>query len=173
MQTNTPCTDHFRAEHTSVRRGLDAIEAELAAAPDTDDSRPTRDAFLGLIILFERDLARHLDDEERLLYAALRHHGVGDDAVLHACFQEHGDIRVGVQTMRRVWSRAFPGTPGVVAELKDCAARMITLVREHLEREEGSLFPRAETILTAAVLERPDASGHCFPSARSNGRSAI
>jgi hypothetical protein len=51
MQPRTPCTDHFRAEHTSVRCDLDAIEAGLALFPGTDDLPRTREALWHLLVI--------------------------------------------------------------------------------------------------------------------------
>lgn len=163
MAPNNSCTRHFRLEHIAVRRSLDAIEAELSAIAPGSAAAITRSALSHLDILLEHDLERHLEDEERLLYPALAQHTVGDDSLLHQCYQDHGDIRLRARSMRELLAKAHAMYPDAAAKLRECAERMITLIRAHMQREDDLLFPQAESILGRLTLERRDASGHDFP----------
>ncbi len=99
----------------------------------------------------ENDVARHFDLEERALFPVLaRYPGVvrGPLAVMDA---EHSTFREGLHRLRAAVD------DGDVDSQQRYARDLIDLLREHIAKEDGVLFPMAARILNADEQREVDA----------------
>ena len=158
MLPSASCTDHFRAENAATKCCLDEIDVELNHEHRTGSPSTCCDGASKLLILLERDFLRAMDEEEHLLYTALGRQLGSDDATLQDCYQDHGDIRTGVDALHRELHRVRAGAPEGAEELRASATTLIARIRNHMMLEETILFPRAELLLPPSVLARLDAS---------------
>ena len=130
-------TDVLRDEHALILRGLDVLEA--AAARATDGGH-VDDAWWARLIAWLRGFAdrNHHAKEERLLFPAMERAGVpAAGGPIEVMLEEHAQGRALIQAME--------ATAG--AERVANARRYISLLRAHIDKENGVLFPIAEGVL--------------------------
>ena len=132
-------TDPLRAEHRVIERALDLLAA-LARA-DELDSDAARD-----VIAFIRGYADelHHGKEEHRLFPMLEERGlprdVGPVAVM---LHEHEVGRAATAAM----SNALDA--GDAAAFRQAALEYTALLRDHIAKEDGVLFPMADSMLDA------------------------
>jgi hemerythrin-like domain-containing protein len=139
----TLATDVLRDEHRVILRGLVLLES-AADRVMNGESLPDDwwDGLVGVLRAFA-DRSHHAK-EERCLFPALVKAGIpaegGPVAVMLA---EHADGRDLIQAMWTV-------TP---ASRADAARRYARLLRDHIDKENGVLFPLAEAVLEEHTLQ--------------------
>jgi hemerythrin-like domain-containing protein len=139
----TLATDVLRDEHRVILRGLVLLES-AADRVINGESLPDDwwDGFIGVLRAFA-DRSHHAK-EERCLFPALVKAGIpaegGPVAVMLA---EHADGRDLIQAMWTV-------PPAYRA---DAARRYARLLRDHIDKENGVLFPLAEAVLEEHTLQ--------------------
>ena len=129
-------TDVLREEHRVILRALVVLEAG-AERLAVGDALP--EGWWENLIRWFRSFAdaNHHAKEERYLFPALAKVGVpSEGGPLAVMLEEHGESRDLVQAMER----DAAGRVGA-------ARRYVRLLRDHIEKENGVLFPLAETVL--------------------------
>ncbi len=131
-----PGTAELRHEHEVILRALAVLEraaARLAAG------RPLDEAALADLVRLCRTFADrcHHGKEEDTLFPLLRAKGVGSP--LAVFLEEHEEGRGYLRTVEG----AAPA-----AERAAAARRYVGLLRDHIERENGVLFPMADEVLS-------------------------
>ena len=137
-------TDILREEHRVILLALDALEG---AARRTTEGRALHDGWwAGLIEWFRAFADRsHHAKEERSLFPAMEKAGVPrEGGPIGVMLEEHARGRALVQAM----ADAVPGGRPALAR------EFARLLREHIDKENGVLFPMAD-----AVLEDPAQDG--------------
>ena len=126
-------TGWLRREHDAFRSLLDEMEETLRL--DAPEARLT--ALLGRLL---PALAAHERVERELLYPALLEHVKPMDPRLIDVFEEgHETLHEKTDALRSALEDREASVGRLVA-----AADFISLLREHLEEEEQTLFPLAE-----------------------------
>lgn len=144
-------TETLVAEHRLILRMLDQLE---------DRARRTalgtfRDyGFYLSAVDFIRSYADrfHHAKEEDVLFAALVENGMpAQHSPVAAMLQEHELGRGYVAGMERAARRALAGEEGMDGEIAANALGYLGLLREHIAKEDGILYPLAERILPDAL----------------------
>jgi hemerythrin-like domain-containing protein len=138
-------TEILRDEHVLILRALDLLEI---ASGRSESGRPAPEGWWAGLIAWLRAFAdrNHHAKEERALFPAMAQAGIpaGDGGPLAVMQDEHEQGRALMQTMMDSGAR-----PRALA-----ARRYIELLRAHIDKEHGILFPLADDILDQAALAR-------------------
>jgi len=157
----TTPTEVLREEHRVILQALDALES---AAGRLAGGGSLPDGWWDEVIGWLRGFAdrNHHAKEERSLFPALVKAGVpSEGGPIAVMLEEHTEGRALIQAMEQ----------GDAAARADVARRYVRLLREHIDKENGVLFPLAE-----AVLEEPaqQALGREFETVEAGeGREAL
>lgn len=146
-----PCsTTHLRAtgvlvaEHEVIWKILDCLEV-LAQSGDRFDARTASEILEFLTQFADRC---HHGKEEHCLFTALNALGmpshVGPIAVMMA---EHVEGRDAIARMRAEIAGAGAGNADALARFRQQAGRYVTLLRDHIDKENEVLFPMADSML--------------------------
>lgn len=157
-------------EHLRILARLERLE-ELAARARLDLAEPDAPAFLKEI----EDLAAHLigvephhQREEQVLFPELRKRGVhGPPAVMEA---EHVELRALKHSVRDAAQAMLQtGEAALWSKLRGDAQALVATLRQHIEKEDGILFPLAVEAIQGEdtwreLALRCDQIGYCCGS---------
>ena len=136
-------TDVLRDEHAVILRGLDVLEA---AARRAEDGHDLSEAWWADVLAWLRAFAdrRHHGKEETALFPAMVKAGApAEGGPIDVMLEEHGEGRALLQAM--AGSRS--------TERARVARRYAQLLRDHIDKEHGIVFPLAEAVLDEPALE--------------------
>lgn len=143
----------LRMEHDAVKltlKVLDRICQKIELSGKMDDPRGV-DHLLEFFTVFV-DKCHH-GKEEELLFPALEQVGVGrDKGPIGVMLKEHQQGREYVQKMKAAISQIKSGAASAVFDFTRTARDYISLLDQHIDKENTVLFPLAEKQLTAAKL---------------------
>lgn len=146
-------TDELRAEHEGVKVMLSVIRA-ICRRLGTDEAVDPTDLprvveFLSVFV----DRCHH-GKEEDLLFPALEAAGVArEGGPIGVMLAEHSSGRELIRAMREALARWDTDLPEARRSFVASAIAYADLLEEHIEKENGVLFPAADGLLT------PDADG--------------
>ncbi len=135
------------SEHRLILRMLDLVEqaARCTEAAGEIDCRFYVDA-VGFIRLYA-DRYHHAKEED-VLFAALVKNGMPRaNSPVAAMLLEHDKGRKFVADLESAVTAALAGEPGQAQIIADSALGYVALLREHIAKEDGILYPLAERIL--------------------------
>ena len=144
--TTARATEILMSEHEVILDVLDCLEhvADTAERRGALDARSAGDALDFLAAFADRC---HHGKEEGALFPALHRKGlpreVGPVAVMLA---EHDQGRAGIVGMRAALAEGDAGLAAFVAH----ARAYVRLLRDHIAKENGVLFPMADGMLSSA-----------------------
>jgi hemerythrin-like domain-containing protein len=151
--TTAKPTDTLRSEHEVILDVLCALEAI---------SRPAAEGF-GLDLESARQSLEflrnfvdrcHHGKEEELYFQALAARGMPVEAgPLFVMKSEHGEGRALIALMADALPRAERSQPGASIEFGTAALRYVELMRYHIAKENGVLFPIGDGMLSGAEQE--------------------
>lgn len=130
-------TDVLRDEHRVILRALDVLEM---AAAQLARGRPLPDGWWQEIVAWLRSFAdkNHHAKEEAALFPAMVKAGVpSEGGPIAVMLEEHERGRALVRAMEA----------GDAAARSAKAREYIALLREHIDKENGVLFPMADAVL--------------------------
>ena len=136
-------TDVLRDEHAIILRSLDVLEA---AARQAEDGRDLPEAWWADVLAWFRVFAdrNHHGKEESALFPAMVKAGTpAEGGPIDVMLAEHGEGRALLQ--------AIAGSRS--AARARAARRYARLLRDHIDKEHGIVFPLAEAILDEQALE--------------------
>jgi hemerythrin-like domain-containing protein len=134
-------TDVLRDEHRVILRALDLLEV---AAARLARERPLPEGWWGEIIAWLRTFAdkNHHAKEETSLFPAMVKAGVpSDGGPIGVMLDEHARGRALVRAMEA----------GGALDRAAKAREYVALLREHIDKENGVLFPLADALLDEAA----------------------
>ena len=139
--------DMLRDEHEIILRVLAALEGWLN---QLEAGKPVRTETLRQAVQFFRGFADgcHHHKEEELLFPKLEEGGpFGPVSVM---LEEHEEGRTLVRGMSEAGERleSEAGRRGVL----ECGRQYVALLRAHIDKENGVLFPLAERMLSADAM---------------------
>ncbi len=143
-------TDILRDEHRGVERMLAIVEAagkRLEAGGDVP-----ADLYLNAIDFFRgfTDGCHHAKEEEKL-FPALERRGVPrEGGPIGVMLAEHEQGRAYVRAMAEASGRYAKGDKSAVAALIENGRGYAGLLRQHIAKEDGILFPMADKVLSGA-----------------------
>jgi len=143
----------LRMEHDAVKltlKVLDKICQKIEPSRKLGDPQHV-DQLLEFFTVFV-DKCHH-GKEEELLFPALEQIGVGrDNGPIGVMLTEHQLGREYVQKMKGAFSQFKTGTAPAAADFTRSARDYISLLDQHIEKENNVLFPLAEKQLSEAKL---------------------
>jgi hemerythrin-like domain-containing protein len=134
------CTEHLMQDHKIIRRALDILQSMTEGR-----KAETIDAADAMILLrFLRVFAdeHHHMKEEGLLFPELMRTSEAQGGPLRQLFFEHHQERSLVEGLEDALRSTKP------IEFARFANRLISRIRDHIEKEDGILFPILEALLS-------------------------
>jgi len=140
-------------EHRLILRMLAILEwkAELTARGADDDYR-----FYLMAVDFIRNYADrfHHAKEEDVLFEALVNNGMPRaNSPVAAMLLDHDQGRAFVKALDAAATEALAGQPGHDREIAANALGYLNLLRDHISREDGILYPLAERVIPEGVRD--------------------
>lgn len=132
------------AEHRMINKVLDAFDrwAETLLIEGKED-RLTLKRFVSFFVDFA-DGAHHIK-EERVLFATMMKHGFSkEEGPLAVMNQEHDEGRVLMQDLAKLATQPAPWDQESCREINAQAATYVTLLRNHIRKEDEVLYPMAD-----------------------------
>ncbi len=141
-------TEVLSQEHRAIELALDILEQLAAQARQTGMvDRGVAQQTLEFLTLFA-DLMHH-GKEEQILFPRMEAHGLpGSHGPIAVMLNEHDCGRGALGKIRALLSGTDLAGEGV-RRFADTAAEYVELLREHIAKEDGVLFPLGESLLTA------------------------
>jgi len=131
-------------EHRVIERVLDALQ-RLTAVPVNPSLEQWRKAL---------EFFRHFADqchhfkEEKVLFPALEEHGIPrEGGPIGMMLAEHEEGRGHVRSMIDAMERVAQGNGAASTTLMDHARAYVTLLREHIQKEDDILFRMADEVI--------------------------
>jgi hemerythrin-like domain-containing protein len=137
-------TDILMEEHGIIVRVLAALEA---AASRLEQGQPVRPGFFLDAADFIKGFADgcHHRKEEGVLFKAMAAHGMSEQSgPIGVMLAEHEQGRAFTRAMRAAAQRLDKGEDAARAELVRAARGYASLLRQHIAKENGILFPMAD-----------------------------
>ncbi|GAB4528213.1 MAG: hemerythrin domain-containing protein [Anaerolineae bacterium] len=151
-------TDILTEEHTVIERVLDALETAIQSL-EGGGSIPA-DFFIG-VTDFIKGFADgcHHKKEEDVLFRAMAAHGVPvEGGPIGAMLAEHEQGRLYTRGMREAARRLKTGDGAARADIIRNARGYVALLRQHIAKENGVLFPMADQAIPQTEHEAVAAS---------------
>lgn len=139
--------EQLHREHAAIRTALQLLEA-YAGKMRAGKAVSASEVETVLAFLVDAGERCHCAREERFLFPLLQRRGTSRDArCITVLLVEHGAAREVLRTLTHLASSLEAD-----ADSRDTFAQMVEvavpMLRNHLEKEERSLYPLAETVLT-------------------------
>ena len=142
-------TEILKREHDVILLVLEAAERELDSVKDTGEVDSDR---IGKMLDFFSNFADrcHRAKEENLLFASVQERGMPrHSGPLATMLVEHDEGRARVQAAADALPRAAQGDPSAVTAVQESLFAYIELLRAHIGKEDGILYPVADQLLSA------------------------
>jgi len=146
-------TETLKHEHQIISLVLDAAEREAGRIQRMKKADARR---IGSMLDFFRNFADrcHHAKEERLLFARLRERGMpGETGPIAVMLLEHEEGRRRLSAVADALPGAEKGDAGALASVKDNLTVYVDLLRSHIRKEDGVLYPKADALLTSQDQE--------------------
>jgi hemerythrin-like domain-containing protein len=143
-------------EHRTIEQVLEALVGfaeEMARTGRTDQQE------LGRFVTFLREFAdaRHHAKEEEVLFRAMVQAGFpSQGGPIAVMLQEHGLGRAHVAALAGLAGQASPWSAADLARLGEASRGYAYLLRAHIQKEDGVLYPMAERRLPEAAMAQVD-----------------
>lgn len=138
-------------EHRVIETVLDALEAYADQA-----GRGADPADLGRFVTFIREFADHCHHakEERILFAGMVAAGFPQEGgPIAVMLMEHDQGRALVGELASLSRRDRPWTAAEAKQVADHARGFTALLRAHIQKEDGILYPLAQAHLSAEKMQ--------------------
>lgn len=140
-------------EHRLIEKVLDSLATFVAKLEnDPPEARET----LAQYVVFFREFADrcHHGKEEDRLFARMAEHGFSPEyGPLKVMLQEHQLGRARVRELASIGDGKGPLSDAELQQARKSALEFRELLRAHIQKEDGILYPAAEDSVPASVLE--------------------
>lgn len=153
-------------EHRVIERVLDAL---VAFAEEIRRKGTTEKEELARFVAFASSFADtcHHGKEEGVLFTAMVEHGFPrDGGPIAVMLMEHDQGRGFVRSLRTRAEQAESWSDGDRQEIVEAACGYADMLREHIQREDGVLYPMAEQHLPPEALQRVGEDCEIFEAER-------
>lgn len=134
----------LRAEHRVIESVLDALQQ---ASERLYEGKPVKPAFFFEALTFIREFADgcHYMKEEGVLFEAMTAAGLSNDiGPITVMLSEHEEARRLALNMKDAAEKWLQGDTNAAHDVATNAIRYVTLLRQHIFKEDTILFPLAE-----------------------------
>ena len=142
-------------EHERILGVLDALDRFVADLHGTPEDKLE----LGRFVRFVREYAdeRHHGKEEHVLFAAMARNGFPpEQGPVGMMLFEHQELRGLVSELRALAQQAAPWSPADRERVGDAAGAYVSMLREHIMKENEVLYPLAMEHLPPSVQREVD-----------------
>lgn len=156
-------------EHVVINQGLDAF-ARFVERLNRHDGTPAE--LLGIVEFFAGFVESiHHGKEEDLLFQAMLDGGFAEDGPLAVMHDEHAQGGRYLAELRALadgeWGESMADNAAQTAQ------RYIRLVRQHVKKEDGEVYPSAHAHLSEDVLTELDRACSDYDAAHANERARL
>lgn len=140
-------TEILMEEHRVIERVLDSVET---AAQRLEAGQPVPMEFFIKTTDFVKGFADgcHHKKEENVLFPAMEEHGMPRQAgPVGAMLADHEEGRRLVRALRAAAERAQRGDSSAIPLVAQNALGYVTLLRQHIQKENNILFPMADQVI--------------------------
>ncbi len=145
----------FDRTHRRIEEWLGVLEQAAVDVANPERRYDALNDLLDAIGFFGRGAKRHHDDEEQTLFPRLA--GVAELAPLVAALHaEHVEHQAAFDALRQMVDSFNPDegpSRADEARLPGLVARLVSLYRSHIQREDAELFPAARAALPVGAAE--------------------
>lgn len=144
----------LKDEHRGVERMLTIVEAAARRLEAGNDVPP--DLFLNAVDFFRgfTDGCHHAKEEQKL-FPAMEKRGVSrESGPIGVMLAEHEMGRTYVRAMAEAGQRYMHGDKSAAVGLVQSGRSYASLLRQHIAKEDGVLFPIADRVLSEAEHEQ-------------------
>ena len=137
----------LEAEHRVIERVLDALEEKIARF---QSGAPVDTEFFKQALAFAREFADglHHQKEEQILFPAMVESGIPqDEGPIGVMLDEHEEGRRCIRRMAESLEAAAMAEATALEALADAGREYVTLLRAHIQKEDGVLFPMADRMV--------------------------
>jgi hemerythrin-like domain-containing protein len=141
-------------EHRTIEKTIDAMVAWAGTIGNEPD--PADGEELGQFVTFLRDFVDgcHHAKEQEILFAMMVQHGFPrDQGPIAVMLHEHDLGRSHVATLASLAVRAVPWNDKERQQVEQTVRAYADLLRAHIQKEDGVLYPLAEARLPNAVKD--------------------
>ena len=140
-------TDLLKDEHRLIERALAALATANAQLEQGDPVRPG--LFLGMVEFLEGFVhSFHYRREEGVLFTAMERAGATrTTGPLGAAMLEHETSRTSARAIRSCAERWEAGDDSARDDLADETRRLVSMLKQHIAREDQLIFPMAEDMI--------------------------
>jgi hemerythrin-like domain-containing protein len=144
-------------EHRAIEHLLAAMEIQAARL---QSDAPIRTDFFLEAVVFLREFVRnrHQQKEEETVLVALIDAGLAKDGEpISKILAEHSKARESIHTIEKHARILHGGGTGARADLSREVSGYVSMLTDHIRREDAELFPMAERLIPADVQTDLDA----------------
>jgi hemerythrin-like domain-containing protein len=141
-------------EHQAIERVLDAL---VAFVRDVEQKASTEKQELGRFVTFMREFAAvgHHGKEEAILFKAMVEGGFPlEDGPIGVMLAEHDHGRALVSILNERVEQSAPWSDDERRQIRETAGDFSDMLRSHIQKEDGILYPMAVHHLTPEAFER-------------------
>ena len=143
----------LKDEHRVIERVLDALDRYVDKSATVLPSGEKAELLLFVEFIQEFADRCHHGKEEDILFAEMLKVGFPREAgPLGVMFHEHQQGRAFVSELKRLGEQKEPWTDADREQLFRAASGYVTLLRQHIRKEDGVLYPMAEAQLPAEAM---------------------
>lgn len=141
-------TDILKNEHRVIEQVLNCLE-RIADLAETEGSLVAVDASRALDFFVNFADRCHHGKEENQLFPLAQQRGIPKDGgPIGVMLMEHQEGREQIRRMRESIPGAAEGDPKSLASFLAAAREYLSLLREHIQKEDHCLFPMADRVLS-------------------------
>lgn len=141
-------TDVLRDEHNGILAMLAVVEAAAYRLRDGKNVPPEMMANAAEFFQNFADKCHHHKEEGELFPLLLQHGIPNDGGPIGVMLEEHEQGRALVRRMKDAGDKFAAGDVSARPALVSSALEYVKLLREHIDKENGVLFPMADNLLS-------------------------
>jgi hemerythrin-like domain-containing protein len=141
-------------EHQAALAALSRLESVLKEGRESGALSESARSYCGeFVAILENDISRHFAKEEQALFPALEPALGKDSGPLAVMNLEHRELRASFYAFTHLVG-TINGGGAVPDGLVGAGVGLISLLREHIDKEDQVLFPTARDILSEGDLDQ-------------------
>ncbi len=147
-------TDILVEEHNVIQRVLTALETATLRLEQGQGLRPEFFLDTAQFVKGFADGCHHKKEEEVLFQAMVSHGLPGQEGPIGVMLAEHEQGRSYIRALREAAQKLRAGDESARRDVVLNARGYVALLRQHIDKENGVLFPMADQVIPASQHDR-------------------